>query len=253
MDRRFVRRVHRFARALGVLAMLVSCSKKLVPGAADVAEPGPSAAPAQTFAPPVPTAATTVPAPTGTDVPLAVSSSASDVMGLLAAVAKYDAGVAPRSADASADKAPFRRAKMDDAELAKLIGQIPELAPLAGDVRFFSAGDIASIMQRSREDTASVSMTAQPLWWSPDPSVDVLVIAGRSKPGSFVVALHPGATEGSYRLASFFVFTGDHTPVVLAYKPGVRRELFWTSCWGCPGDQGGVSFREDRRVVIVQH
>jgi hypothetical protein len=45
---------------------------------------------------------------------------------------------------------------------------------------------------------------------------------------------------------------GDVAPVALAYNPGKRRELQWSTCWGCSGESGGVSFREDRRIVIVQ-
>jgi hypothetical protein len=45
----------------------------------------------------------------------------------------------------------------------------------------------------------------------------------------------------------------DLSPVALAYETSHRKELHWTSCWGCPGEQGAVSYRpEEHRVVIVQ-
>jgi hypothetical protein len=42
-------------------------------------------------------------------------------------------------------------------------------------------------------------------------------------------------------------------PVALAYEPFRKKELRWTACWGCSGEQGAVSYRDDRRVIVVQH
>jgi hypothetical protein len=69
---------------------------------------------------------------------------------------------------------------------------------------------------------------------------------------SFVIALWP-LGGGKYSFASSFLMLHDLSPVALAYDPTHRKELRWTSCWGCPGEQGLVSYRaEERRVVIVQ-
>jgi hypothetical protein len=141
---------------------------------------------------------------------------------------------------------------MDDAELARIVASIPELARLGTEVRFFTAGDANAVAQKGKDDAAGITFSAQPVFWSPEPSVDVLALTGRAKNMSFVLALYP-QEGGSYRLASFMLFAGDVSPVVLAYRADRKRDLFWTSCWNCPGDQGGVSFRDDRRVVIVQH
>ena len=91
-----------------------------------------------------------------------------------------------------------------------------------------------------------------PILWSPEAGAELLVAAGRGKAASFVVALWtlPG---DRYRFASALLMLNDLSPVALAFESTRRRELRWTSCWGCPGEQGTVSYRpEDHRVVIVQ-
>jgi hypothetical protein len=233
-----------------LVAIAFSCKAKTeAPGAGQAAPHATDTASTQAFAP-TPAAAGSA---ASNDPALAFTTSSADVTGLLAAVAKYDAGVAPR-VSAAGDRASFRRVKMDDAELVRIVASIPELSGLGAELRFFTAGDANAISQKAREDTTNVTFSPQPLLWSPDASVDILALTGRGKHGSFILALYPPAeATGPYKLASFLVFSADLSPVVLAYRATTRRELFWTTCWGCPGEQGGISFREDRHVVIVQH
>ena len=157
----------------------------------------------------------------------------------------------------STGKTTTRRVKMDDAELGRIVGSLPSLLALVGsDVRFFSAGEAGEIArkakEREREPVDGVIFTAAPVLWNPEGTQDYLVLTGRSKHSAFIAALKL-VPPTSYELVSSFVFQRETTPVVLAYKTGSRRELFWTTCWGCPGDQGGVSIRDDHHVVIVQH
>jgi hypothetical protein len=146
----------------------------------------------------------------------------------------------------------FRKAGIDAAELAKIIAGVPELARIGTDVRFFNAGDVSTITSRSGAAHEGVTFVTTPIFWSPRPGVDLLVATGRGKSMSFVIALWP-LGGGKYSFASSFLMLHDLSPVALAYDPAHRKELRWTSCWGCPGEQGLVSYRaEERRVVIVQ-
>jgi hypothetical protein len=167
----------------------------------------------------------------------------------------YDAGSTPLSGDKAAPA--FRKHAIDDAEVTRLIGTVPELTRFAGELRLFTQGDTLQISKRGREDANGVVLTEKPLLWAPEPGAEVLVLTGHSKNTGFVLALYPtngtAAGTATYRLASFMMMPGDPSPVVLAYRPERRRELFWTSCWGCSAEQGGVSYRDDKRVVIVQH
>lgn len=149
---------------------------------------------------------------------------------------------------------PFRKTRLDASELAAIVAGAPELAGRPGfgaELRLFDPADATSVVGRTQAPHVGMVFSTQPLLWSPDPGVEVLVVTGRSKTASFVLALFP-LPSGKYKIASYFVMLGDVAPVALAYNPGRRRELQWTTCWGCSGETGGVSFREDRRIVIVQ-
>lgn len=145
----------------------------------------------------------------------------------------------------------FRRAETDAEQLTALFAATPRLSPL-GPVRLFDDADVKAITARNGGPPAGVALTTRPILWSPEAGAELLVATGRGKGASFVVAFWTGP-EGQHRLASSFVMEGDVAPVALAYEPGKRAQLLWSGCWGCAGDQGSVSYRDDRRVVIVQH
>ena len=143
----------------------------------------------------------------------------------------------------------FRKTNLTPDELSRLVRASPELAHVGGDVSFFDPGDTPYLV-RSKADREGVTFTTLPLVWRPESGVDVLVVTGRGKAGSFVAAwsLLPG---GEYRLASSFVMLGEVAPLALAYRRD-EPSLWWTTCWQCPGETGHVSLREDHHIVIVQ-
>ena len=150
-----------------------------------------------------------------------------------------------------AQEVPFRRPKLDAAEISAIFAKVPELARVAPDVKFFDPGDANGIVNRSTGSHEGVSFTESPVLWSPEPGAELLVVVGHARSSSFVVALYP-LPDGKYRLASSFLMQNDLSPVALAFDGHHRKELIWTSCWSCAGDQGHVSLRDDHRVVIVQ-
>ena len=145
---------------------------------------------------------------------------------------------------------PFRRTTVAIEDLTKLVSAAPELARVGGEVSYFDPGD-GSYIVRSTADRQGVSFTTQPLLWSPEPGQQVLVVAARGKTASFVAAWWV-LPDGGYRLASSLVMLGEITPIALAWRPGERATLWWTSCWQCPGETGHVSVKEDGHLVIVQ-
>jgi DICT domain-containing protein len=148
-------------------------------------------------------------------------------------------------------KQPFHKLKIDDAELARIVQTSPELVAKVGTQhRLFTLGDAAQAQNKAREEPAGVLFSHLPIVWSPEDGARYVVVTGRGKSSAYVAAF---SVDGdNYKIVSYFVFQNETTPVVLAYKEGRRKELFWTSCWACPGDQGQVSFRDDKRIVIVQ-
>jgi formylglycine-generating enzyme required for sulfatase activity len=149
-------------------------------------------------------------------------------------------------------KTAFRKTELDAADLAKIFASVPELARISEGVRLFGEPDVKSIVMRSGASADGITFASSPILWSPEPGIELLVATGRAKKTSFVVALWP-LPEGNYRFASAFLLLGDLAPVALAYEPSRRKELRWTTCWGCAGEQGAVSLRDDGRVVIVQY
>ena len=97
-----------------------------------------------------------------------------------------------------------------------------------------------------------ISVATAPIYWSPETGVELLVTTGRAAKTGFIVALWT-MPEGRYRFASSFLLLNDPGTIVLAYDTARRKELRWSSCWGCTGQQGAVSLRDDGRVVIVQY
>jgi hypothetical protein len=149
-------------------------------------------------------------------------------------------------------KPGYRKANMTAAQLGKILAGMPELGKLGGDLRFFENGDINTILDRSKASQGGIQFSVVPMLWSPEPGAELLVAVGRSKQHGFIVALHVLPND-KYRLASYLLLLNDTPPLALAFNPHNRKELLWTACWGCAGEQGAFSVREDHHVVIVQY
>jgi hypothetical protein len=153
----------------------------------------------------------------------------------------------PRAA--GVDYPPFKKTSLGLDVLTQLVEAAPQLAPVGGSLAMFDPGD-NPYLHRSKADHEGYVITPLPLLWSPAQGVQILVVTGRGKEGSFVAAWWPLA-DGQYRLASTFVLLGEIAPVALAYHPPDHK-LEWTTCWRCKGEGGHVVMNDDGTVVIVQ-
>ncbi len=162
-------------------------------------------------------------------------------------------GPAPSVSIAAIESAPtFRKATLDLSRLSEVLGSMPELARLRGGIRLFKETDVAEVTEKAKTPPGPAwNVTIDPILWSPETGTDIVVVTGRAKGGSFVVALHQ-LPENKFRLASSMVFANEQGPVVLAYQSNLRREILWTMAWGAPGEGGAITYRDDHRVVIVQ-
>jgi hypothetical protein len=143
----------------------------------------------------------------------------------------------------------FKKTTLGLDVLSRLVDEAPALAPLGGNLAMFDPGD-SPYLRRSKADHEGYVITPLPVLWSPAPGVDLLVVTGRGKEGSFVAAWWP-LPDGAYRLASTFILLGEVAPVALAYR-APDRTLEWTTCWRCKGEGGHVAMNDDGTVVIVQ-
>jgi hypothetical protein len=160
---------------------------------------------------------------------------------------RNDAAIAPVES-----KPAFRKTSLEASDLGKIFANVPELSRIGDGVRTFGDVDMKSLVARAGAPPEGVVLTTAPILWSPGPGVELLVVTGKAKKTAFIVALWP-LPHDEYRFASSFLLLGDSAPVALAYEPSRRKELRWSACWGCPGEQGAVSLRDDGRVVIVQY
>ncbi len=145
---------------------------------------------------------------------------------------------------------PFRKGTLEGAQLGAVLGLFPELARVRAGARLFQSPEIATVLEKGPPGDG-VTVTNDPIAWSPEPGANLIVFAGKSKGGSFIVALHR-LPQGKFRLASSLVFANDSVPIVLAYDPSLRREIRWSTSWGTLGEGGAISCRDDHRIVIVQ-
>ncbi len=146
----------------------------------------------------------------------------------------------------------FKKTNLEPAQLAKIFAQAPELLRLGADLRYFTEGDVRAMTTRGGAAHEGITFLTSPVLWSPEPGAELLVATGRGKTMSFVVALWTLPND-RYRFGSALLMLNDLSPVALAFETSRRKELRWTSCWGCNGEQGLVSYRpDDHRVVIVQ-
>src|SRR5262249_14093672 len=150
------------------------------------------------------------------------------------------------------NKPGYHRTTLSSVQLGKIFATIPELAKLGNEIRLFDVGEINTILSRSNAGANGIQFSVAPILWTPEPGAEYLVAVGRGKQHGFIVALHPLPND-KYRVASYLLLLNDPVPLTLAYNVHNRKELLWSACWGCAGEQGSFSVREDHHVVIVQH
>ncbi len=148
-----------------------------------------------------------------------------------------------------------KRANVTPAEIAELVKAVPHLAELAGEpLTFFVEPDDPKLTLQKADAGApppNTTLTTSPLWWSPVPGEELLVVAARAGKNSVLLAFHK-LPDGRLRIASSMVLRGERGPIALGTNPGVKRRIPWGICWECGGESGTFSFREDHRVVITQ-
>ncbi len=150
---------------------------------------------------------------------------------------------------------PFREEPMTAAQLSELVRATPELERLhlREGLAMFLPAAITEVMNHgatSVQNHPEYTFTVNAVRWSPTFGEEVLVVAAKSRPGSWIAAFY-ALPDGRYRHAASFLFRDDPLPIALAFG-SARREVAWATCWGCGGESGLVAYDETNRVVIVQ-
>lgn len=151
-------------------------------------------------------------------------------------------------------RATFRDEMIDAAEIRRILATIPELAPFAPSFRPFRGNDLDRALgrgNRTRTGTNGWVLVEGVLKWSPTTGEEAWVIAGEANGSSVLAVIHPIA-NGRFVHGASFVLEEQPWSIVVAYTPPSPRELLWSACWGCPGEGGTITHRDDEQIVILQ-
>jgi hypothetical protein len=149
--------------------------------------------------------------------------------------------------------ATFGRVELPLSELGRWLAADPATQAIASDLSYFDdAAATATVLGRGDGDRQGFLFTTTPLAWNPVAGVELLVVAARSGASTSFVVVFDALGDGSRQVASSFIMEGEAGPVLLAYKDYSRPRLHFSTCWGCPGETGKISYRDPDRASILQ-
>jgi len=148
----------------------------------------------------------------------------------------------------------FREQKIELPELRRMLASMPELARFARTFMPFDEDEVDRALARGATTRTGIpgwSIAKEVLIWSPRYGDEVWVVAGAAEGSAIVAAFYP-MPDGTFRHAASFVLSDEPLPIAIAYSAGSQRELLWSACWGCGGEGGAITYRDDARVAVVQ-
>jgi hypothetical protein len=149
--------------------------------------------------------------------------------------------------------ATFDKVELSLAELAALLRADAVTRELAENVTYFSEPQsVHTVLGKGSGDSQGFLLTAAPLLWRPAAGATFLVITARSGDDTSFVAVYHAWGSDQRTLESSFVMRGEPGPVALAYNGYIRPRLHFSTCWGCPGENGKILYRDPDHAVILQ-
>jgi len=147
---------------------------------------------------------------------------------------------------------PYQKASLSPEHLKALMRSDPITLPLSEGVQFFREPEAAeTVVSRGGGDKKGLTFSVAPTLWNPSVGVNLLVLVAHAKETSFVLVYNVVAKD-EYGLTASFVMKSEPGPVALAFDDSIRTRLFFSTCWGCPGETGKILFREPESAAIVQ-
>jgi hypothetical protein len=158
-----------------------------------------------------------------------------------------------RSIDTPPLGAAFSPMALEPETLEGLLAADPRTRRIASGIHYFEDPEgSAEVRRKGPGGTKGFSLTVAPLRWNPVAGAEFLVVSARSgESTSFVVVLYV-LEESRYALASSYIMEAEAGPIALAYNGYQRPRLHFSSCWGCPGETGTISYRDPDQAVISQ-
>jgi hypothetical protein len=146
----------------------------------------------------------------------------------------------------------YQKAAINNQQLLEILRAHQISKPLADAAQLFREPDAAeTVVERGSGDKKGLTFSVSPVLWNPSVGVQILLVAGHAKDTSFVFAYNVVAKD-QYALAASFIMKSEPGPVALAFDDSIRTRLFFSTCWGCPGETGKILFREPESAAILQ-
>lgn len=147
----------------------------------------------------------------------------------------------------------FSDLELSDERWRTILASVEEVARFAED--FTAAGESDAVRALARGgagvDEMHWELAASAFAWSPSVGEEVWVVWGASGDANVLIALYPLPGDRFAHAASFVVREEESSFAVLR-DPATRRELLWSTCWSCGGENGAVRFDDEARLRIVQ-
>jgi hypothetical protein len=146
----------------------------------------------------------------------------------------------------------YQKTTMSNQQLLELLRSHAISKVLVEGAQFFREPEAAqTVVERGSGDRKGLTFSVAPVLWNPSVGVQFLLLVGHAKDTSFVLAYNV-VTKDQYALAASFMMKSEPGPVALAFDDSIRTRLFFSTCWGCPGETGKVIFREPESAAILQ-
>lgn len=147
----------------------------------------------------------------------------------------------------------YQKVAITPAQLSAILKEHPTTAPLADSPQFFKEPDAAdAVVEKGGNDRKGLTFSVSPVLWNPSVGVQMLLLVGHSAKDTSYVLAYNVIAENSYTLAASFIMKNEQGPVALAFDDSIRTRLFFSTCWGCPGETGKILFREPESAAILQ-
>ena len=146
----------------------------------------------------------------------------------------------------------YQKASTSSLQLGRLLQSSSVTQPIIDGSQFFREPEAAdTVVEKGPGDKKGLTFSVAPIIWNPSVGVQILLVVGHMKDTSFVLAYNIVAKD-DYSLAASFIMKNEPGPVALAFDDSIRTRLFFSTCWGCPGETGKILFREPEAVAILQ-
>lgn len=147
----------------------------------------------------------------------------------------------------------YEKSSLNAQQLERLIAKDPSTQSLAPGVQLFREPEAAdAVVEKGSGDKKGLTFSVSAEVWNPSVGVRFMVVPGKSgKDTSFVLAYYISGKD-EFSLAASFIMKNESGPVALAFDDSIRPRMFFSTCWGCPGETGKILFREPESVAIVQ-